>query len=187
MNEELEILLEDIQDSMEKAVHHLEKALTGIRAGKANAGILDSVRVEYYGSETVLNQIANISVPDGRTIAIQPWEKSMIPAIEKAILKANLGFNPQNNGEIVRISVPPLTEERRRDLVKQVKHEGETAKVSVRGTRKDGNTEIKKLEKDGLSEDMAKIGEEKVQKLTDDYIHKIDKMLEEKEKDVMTV
>jgi ribosome recycling factor len=143
--------------------------------------------VDYYGSETPLTQVANVSVPDARTIAIQPWEKSMIGPIEKAILAANLGFNPQNNGEIVRINVPPLTEERRRDLVKQVKHAGEEAKVGIRSARKDANNDLKKLQKEGMSEDLEKFGEDKVQKLTDEYTSKVDLLIEQKEKDILTV
>jgi ribosome recycling factor len=187
MNEDLELLLEELKENMDKAIHHLEKEMLAIRAGKANAHILDTIRVDYYGSETPLTQVANVSVPDARTIAIQPWEKSMIGPIEKAILAANLGFNPQNNGEIVRINVPPLTEERRRDLVKQVKHAGEEAKVGIRSARKDANNDLKKLQKEGMSEDLEKFGEDKVQKLTDEYTSKVDILIEQKEKDILTV
>ncbi|MCK5536383.1 MAG: ribosome recycling factor [Bacteroidales bacterium] len=187
MNEELEILLEDARERMEKTIVHLEKELAAIRAGRANIHILDGVMVDYYGSETPLSQVANIGVPDARTIAIQPWEKTMIGPIERAIQQANLGFNPQNNGEIVRINVPPLTEERRKDLVKIVKNEGESAKVGIRSVRKDANNDIKALQKDGLSEDMAKRVEDQIQKCTNEFSEKTDKILEEKEKDIMTV
>ncbi len=187
MNEEIQLILEDARENMQKAIHHLEKELSSIRAGKANPHILDAVFVDYYGTPTPLAQVANVSAPDARTIAIQPWEKSMIAPIEKAILQANLGFNPQNNGEIVRISVPPLTEERRRDLVKQVKTEGEKAKIGLRSARKEANDEIKISEKGGTPEDMAKRAEDKVQEYTDEFTKKIDQMLEGKEKDIMTV
>jgi len=187
MNEEIQFILDEAKENMVKAIHHLEKELSAIRAGKANPHILDGIMVDYYGNPTALNQVANVSAPDARTIAIQPWEKNMIPVIEKAIMQANLGFNPQNNGDIVRISVPPLTEERRRDLVKQVKHEGEQAKIGIRSARKDANDEIKKLEKDGVPEDMAKRAEDNVQSVTDDYSKKVDTILEQKEEDIMTV
>ncbi len=187
MNEELQFILDEAQENMEKAIHHLEKELSSIRAGKANPHILDTVMVDYYGTETPLNQVANVSAPDAHTINVQPWEKNMIPVIEKAIMQANLGFNPQNNGERVIISVPPLTEERRRDLVKQVKQEGEKAKVGIRSARKDANNEIKKLQKEGTPEDMAKRAEDKVQELTDKFSKKVDEMLNKKEQDIMTV
>lgn len=187
MQEEIELVLEDAKDKMSKALEHLDNELGKIRAGKANPKMLDGVLVEYYGSMSPLSQVANVSTPDPRTIAIQPWEKGLIGAIEKAILVANLGLNPDNNGEIVRLNIPPLTEERRRDLVKQSKKECEDAKVSVRNARRDANDEFKKMKKDGLSEDLEKDAEADVQRVTDDYIKKIDVMFEAKEKDILTV
>lgn len=172
---------------MAAAVEHLEKELVHIRAGKANPAMLDGVHVEYYGSQTPLNQVANVSTPDARTIAVQPWEKNLIPQIEKAILNANLGLNPDNNGEIIRINIPVLTEERRRGLVKQAHQEGENAKVSVRGARKDSNDSLKKLQKDGLSEDIEKDAEAEVQKMTDEFGKKIDALVQAKEEDIMTI
>jgi len=187
MQEEIELILEDAKERMDKALEHLDNELGKIRAGKANPKMLEGVLVEYYGSMSPLTQVANLSTPDPRTIAIQPWEKQIIGAIEKAILSANLGLNPDNNGEIIRINIPPLTEERRRDLVKQAKKECEDAKVSVRNTRRDSNDELKKLIKEGLSEDLEKDAEAEVQKLTDSYIKKVDGMFEVKEKDILTV
>lgn len=187
MTEEIEILMEDGSDKMEKSLVHLDQELGKIRAGKANPKMLDGVMVDYYGSMTPLQQVANVSTPDARTIAIQPWEKTMIQPIEKAILAANLGMTPDNNGEIVRLNVPPLTEERRKDLVKQVKHYCEDAKISVRNTRRDIIEELKKMKKEGLSEDLEKDAESDAQKLHDKYIKKIDEMLEKKEKDILTV
>ncbi|SET25910.1 ribosome recycling factor [Draconibacterium orientale] len=172
---------------MAAAVEHLEKELVHIRAGKANPAMLDGVHVEYYGSQTPLNQVANVSTPDARTIAVQPWEKNLIPQIEKAIQNANLGLNPDNNGEIIRINIPVLTEERRRGLVKQAHQEGENAKVSVRGARKDSNDSLKKLQKDGLSEDIEKDAEAEVQKMTDEFGKKIDALVQAKEEDIMTI
>lgn len=187
MNEEIEFILDSAKEAMQGAIKHLEKQLLAIRAGKASPSMLGGVMVEYYGSPTPLNQVGNVTTPDARTITIQPFEKSIIPEIEKGIQVANLGFNPMNNGESVIISVPPLTEERRRELVKQAKSEAEDAKVGVRNDRKNANDEIKRLEKDGLSEDMAKNAEMDVQELTNSYIKKIDSMLEVKEKEIMTV
>jgi len=187
MNEEVELYLEDAEDLMNKAVLHLEKELTGIRAGKANPAILQSLKVDYYGTETPLTQVANIGTSDARTITVQPWEKKMIDPIERAIRNSGLGLNPQNNGEIIRIIIPMLTEERRRDLVKQARTEGENARVGVRSVRKNTNEEIKKLQKEGLSEDAQKDAEDMVQKLTDRFIKKIDEMLATKEKDILTV
>ncbi|MEZ5103688.1 MAG: ribosome recycling factor [Draconibacterium sp.] len=172
---------------MTQAIAHLEKELVHIRAGKASPAMLDGVMVEYYGSLVPLNQVSNVSTPDARTVAIQPWEKGLIPVIEKAILVANLGFNPENNGEIIRINVPVLTEERRKGLVKQVSQEGEVAKVSLRTARKEANDSLKKLLKDGLSEDMQKDGEAEVQRLTDDFGRKVDDLVKAKEKDIMTI
>lgn len=175
------------KNKMEKSLEHLENQLLSIRAGKANTHVLDSVTVEYYGAPTPLAQIASVSVPDARTILVQPWEKSMLPTVEKAILVANLGFTPQNNGETIRINVPALTEERRKDLVKQVKAEGEHARLSVRNARRDAIEVFKKLQKDGLSEDLAKDAENEAQKITDAYNKKVDELLEKKEKEIMTV
>lgn len=187
MNEELDFILDSTKELMQGAIAHLEKQLIVIRAGKATPAMLSGIMVEYYGSPTPLNQVGNVNTPDARTITIQPFEKSLMQEIEKAILVANLGFNPMNNGESIIISVPPLTEERRRDLVKQAKAEAEDSKIGVRNDRKNANNEIKKLEKDGLSEDAAKGAEEEVQKLTDAFIKKIDDMLVIKEKEIMTV
>ena len=164
MKEELDFCIEEASDRMQKAVDHLENELRVLRAGKANPAMLSGVMVDYYGTLTPLSQVANVGSSDARTITVQPWEKKLIDPIERAIMAANLGFNPQNNGEVIRISVPPLTEERRKDLVKQVKQEGEHARVSIRNARRDANEEIKKLQKNGLAEDMAKDGEANVQK-----------------------
>jgi len=187
MNEEVELYLEDAEDLMEKAVVHLEKELSGIRAGKANPAILQSLKVEYYGAETPLTQVANVGTSDARTITVQPWEKKMIDPIERAIRNSGLGLNPQNNGEIIRIIIPMLTEDRRRDLVKQARNEGESARVAVRSIRKNTNEEFKKMQKDGMSEDAQKDAEDAVQKLTDRFIRKIDELLTAKEKDILTV
>ena len=187
MTEELDMYLEDAKERMEKAIEHLENELMSIRAGKADPNILNGIFVDYYGTSTPLQQVSNINTPDARTIAIQAWEKNMIDVIEKAIMAANIGLTPVNNGELIRLNIPPLTEERRRELVKSVKAEGETAKISIRSVRKDINDEIKKLEKDGLSEDMAKDAEAEVQKLTDDFSKKVDEIVEAKEKDILTV
>ncbi|MBA4133909.1 MAG: ribosome recycling factor, partial [Flavobacterium sp.] len=175
--EEIEFILDSTKESMNGSVAHLEKEFLNIRAGKATPQMLGGVFVDYYGSQTPLSQVANINVPDARTITVTPWEKSMLHPIEKAIMIANLGFNPMNNGDNIIISVPPLTEERRRDLVKQAKAEAEDAKIGIRNARKDANTEIKKLEKEGTSEDDCKKAEEDVQKLTDAYIKKIEEHL----------
>ncbi len=187
MQEEVEFILDHCKEKMAAAVEHLEKELVHIRAGKANPAMLDGVHVEYYGSLTPLNQVSNVSTPDARTIAVQPWEKNLIPQIEKAIQNANLGLNPDNNGEIIRINIPVLTEERRKGLVKQAHQEGENAKVSVRGARKDSNDSLKKLLKEGLSEDIEKDAEAEVQRLTDDFGKKIDALVEAKEEDIMTI
>ncbi len=185
--EEIELILEEAKDAMNASVGHLEKSFLNIRAGKASPQMLGSVFVDYYGSMTPLSQVANISVPDARTLTIQPYEKSMLTPIEKAILMANIGFNPMNNGDVIIISVPPLTEERRRDLVKQAKNEAEDAKIGIRNHRKDANTEIKKLEKEGVSEDLCKKAEDDVQKLTDNFIKKIDEHFVIKEAEIMKV
>lgn len=187
MTEEVQMYLDDTKEKMEGAVDHLEKELVKIRAGKANPSMLNGVMVDYYGSMVPLTQVANLSVPDPRTIAIQPWEKAMIKPIEKAIMNSNLGFNPDNNGEVIRINIPALTEERRGDLVKQAKSECEHAKVSIRNARRDTNVELKKLEKEGLSEDMEKDAEAEVQKFTDLFSKKVDDLFADKEKSIMTI
>lgn len=187
MNEFISLQLDDCKESMTKAVSHTEIELTKIRAGKATPGMLDGIYVDYYGSSTPLAQISNINTPDARTIVIQPWEKEFLSVIEKAITDSNIGLNPQNDGSIIRLAVPPLTEERRRDLVKKAKEESERGRISIRNIRKDSNEAIKKLKNDGASEDEIKIGEAEVQKLTDAYIVKVDQLAELKEKDIMTV
>lgn len=179
--------LNPAKDKMELAVAYLEEALAHIRAGKANAKILDGIRVEYYGSAVPLSNVANISVPDARTIAITPWEKSMFREIEKAIINSDLGITPENNGEIIRISIPPLTEERRKSLVKQSKAEAEQAKVSVRNARRDAIDGLKKAIKQGMPEDVEKDGENSVQKLHDKYLKQIDEIFAAKEKEILTV
>ncbi|MCT8339658.1 ribosome recycling factor [Flavobacteriaceae bacterium TK19130] len=184
MEDDIQLVLDEAKEAMDKAVKHLERQLANIRAGKASPSMLNGVKVDYYGSETPLSQVANINTPDGMTISVQPWEKSMIPEIEKGIQIANLGFNPQNNGESVIINVPPLTEERRKDLVKQAKAEAEEAKVGVRNDRKVANNDIKKLD---ISEDLQKNLEIDIQAMTDAHIEKIEQMLEKKEKEIMTV
>jgi ribosome recycling factor len=187
MNEEVDFLLDVSEEKMNQAIGHLEKALIKIRAGKASATMLNGVFVDYYGSSVPLSQVSNIGTSDARTIVIQPWEKNMISVIEKAIMAANLGFNPDNNGEIIRINIPMLTEERRALLVKQVKHEGEETKISLRTARRDAIEELKKMQKNGLSEDMEKTAEEKVQKMIDKYYEKVEQLLVVKEKDIMTI
>ncbi|ERJ60733.1 ribosome recycling factor [Sphingobacterium paucimobilis] len=187
MNELISIELDDCKEKMKKAVQHTESELTKIRAGKATPSMLDGIHVDYYGSSTALSQVSNINTTDARTIVIQPWEKNMLGPIEKAIIDSNIGLNPQNDGSIIRLVVPPLTEERRRDLVKKAKEEAEKGRVTVRNIRKDTNESIKKLKNDGASEDEIKIGEAEVQKLTDNYIVKVDQLAELKEKDIMTV
>jgi len=187
MQEDIQFVLDTAEESMIGSIAHLEKELTGIRAGKASPKMIVSVMVDYYGTDTPISQVANISTPDARTIAIQPWEKAMIEPIERAIINSNLGFNPDNNGEMIRINIPALTEERRRDLTKQVHAEGEHAKVSVRNARRDAIDEFKKMQKDGLSEDLEKDGEAAAQKLTDKYYKLIEEQVSEKEKDIMTI
>lgn len=185
MNDDIDFILDSAKEAMENAIKHLEKQFSNIRAGKASPAMLGSVMVNYYGSPTPLTQVANINTPDGRTISVQPWEKKMLQEIEKGIQIANLGFNPMNNGDLIIINVPPLTEERRRELAKQAKAEAEDAKIGVRSARKDANTEIKKLE--DLSEDLQKSIETDIQQLTDKYVKRIDDALEIKEKEIMTV
>ncbi len=184
MNEEIDFILDTAKEAMDKAIAHLEKELKSIRAGKATPAMLSTVMVDYYGSQTPLSQVANVNTPDARTISIQPWEKSMLQEIEKAIQIANLGFNPMNNGDVIMINVPPLTEERRKQLAKQAKSEAEDAKVGVRNARKDANNDIKKLD---ISEDLMKNAEEDVQQLTDNYVKLIDEKFATKEKEILTV
>ena len=183
--EDIQFILDTAKEAMDAAIKHLEKQLVNIRAGKASPAMLGSVMVDYYGSQTPLNQVANVNTPDGRTITVQPWEKAMLQEIERGIMHANLGFNPMNNGESVIINVPPLTEERRASLAKQAKAEAEDAKVGVRNARKDANHEIKKL--DDASEDLKSNAEIDIQEMTDKYINKIDHIFDNKEKEIMTV
>jgi ribosome recycling factor len=187
MNEEVQLVYEMTKERMEKAIEHLDNELIRIRAGKANVHILDGVLVDYYGTPTPLNQVSNLSTPDAKTIMIQPWEKNMLHVVEKAIMNSNVGITPANNGEVIRLVVPPLTEERRRDLVKQVKNEGENARVSIRNSRRDANVELKSMQKDGLSEDEASDAEERIQRLTDEFIAKVEKIVEAKDRDIMTI
>jgi ribosome recycling factor len=187
MSELVKKQISDAKSLMEKAIEHADNELNKIRAGKASPSMLDDIVVDYYGTPTPLNQVGSVNTPDARTIVIQPWEKSLLSAIEKAIMEANLGVNPQNDGIIIRINVPPLTEERRRDLVKKAKGEAETGKIAIRNVRKDANEKIRKLKTEGVSEDDMKVGEAEVQKLTDAYIIKVDHLSEAKEKDIMTV
>jgi ribosome recycling factor len=187
MTEESQLCLEETKDGMEKTIVHLEKEFLNIRAGKASPSMLDSIMVDYYGNMTPIHQVANINTPDARQITVQPWEKNMLPIIEKAILNGNLGFNPQNNGEIIRVIVPPLTEERRRDLVKQAKAEAENAKVGIRNTRKGAMDYSKSLKDEGVSEDEIKTLESKIQDLTNDYSKKVDTLYELKETDIMSI
>ena len=182
--EEIEFIIEACKESMEDSIDHLERELLNIRAGKANPSMLASVKLDYYGSLTPLSQISNINTPDAQTISIQPWEKDKLQEIEKAIMIANLGFNPMNNGESIIITIPPLTEERRKELVKISKSEIEKAKISIRNSRKDANNEIKKCE---VSLDQKYISESNIQDLTDEYISKIDKIYLIKEKEILSV
>jgi len=187
MTDEIKKIFSDSEGMMAKALDHLEVELAKIRAGRANPAMLDGIHVDYYGNSTPLNQVANVNTPDARTIVIQPWEKSMLSVIEKAIQAANLGFNPQNDGVIIRIVVPPLTEDRRKDLVKRTKAEGEHAKVTIRNIRRDAIENVKKEVKKGLPEDVQKDAEAKIQQITDSFITKVDKHLDVKEKEIMTV
>ncbi len=183
--EEINFILETTKEEMENAILHLEKQFVNIRAGKASPSMLGSVMVDYYGSLTPLNQVSNVNTPDGRTISVQPWEKGMLQEIERAIMAANLGFNPMNNGESIIINVPPLTEERREQLAKQAKAEAEDSKIGVRNHRKEANSDVKKLEH--ISEDAIKNAELDIQELTNKYIIKIDEIFAVKEKEIMTV
>lgn len=185
MNEDIQFIIDSTKESMDNAIQHLIKQFSNIRAGKASPSMLGSVMVDYYGSQTPLAQVANVNTPDGRTITVQPWEKNMIQEIDKAIQIANLGFNPMNNGDILIINVPALTEERRRDLGKQAKSEAEDAKIGVRNARKDANNDIKKV--DGISEDLQKNAEADIQTLTDSFSKRIEELLANKDKEIMTV
>jgi ribosome recycling factor len=187
MSEELVLITEDAEDSMKKGISHLEVELTKIRAGKANPSMLDGINVDYYGSPTPIAQVANIAVLDVRTISIQPWEKNMLQPIEKAIMQANIGITPQSDGNQIRLFLPPLTEERRKELFKKASAEGEQSKVAIRSIRRDAIEQIKKLQKEGLSEDAAKDAEKEIQDLTDKFIVLVDKHLAAKEKEMMSV
>lgn len=187
MNEELDMVYSLARESMDQSYTHLEQELVNIRAGKASPSMLSTVKVDYYGTETPLSQVANVNTTDARTLIVQPWEKSLLDDISQAIAYANLGLNPQNNGEVIIISVPVLTEERRKELSKRAHAEGETAKVSIRNARKTAMDEIKRMEKDGLSEDMSKAAQSNVQEIVDAYSVKVDKLVEAKEQDIMTV
>ena len=184
---EVKDYLDNAKENMEMAVEYLDDALAHIRAGKASPRLLDAIRVDYYGSKAPISNVANVAVPDARTITITPWEKSMFKEIEKAIINSDLGITPENNGEIIRLSIPPLTEERRKTLVKQSKAEAENAKVSVRNARREAIEGLKKEVKKGMSEDIEKDGENEVQKLHDKYMKKIDEVFAAKEKEILTV
>jgi ribosome recycling factor len=187
MTEESKMILEDAKEGMEKAVEHLEMAFKKIRAGKANPQMLLGVRADFYGSLTPIEQMANISTPDPRQIVVQPWDKSTLGPIEKAIMNANLGFNPQNDGELIRITVPPLTEERRFDLVKSAKNESENSKITIRNIRRSANDMAKELKDEGISEDEIKDVENEIQDLTNAFTAKTDALCAEKEKEIITI
>ena len=187
MSDELNIIKESAQENMDKAISHLESELVKVRAGKANPNLVDGIVVDYYGSPTPISQVGNISVADARTLTIQPWEKNMLQPIERAIIAANIGINPQNDGNMIRLFMPPLTEERRKELVKRAQAEGEHSKVAIRNIRRDAMEGVKKLQKNGLSEDVCKDAEKNIQETTDRYIALVDKHLAAKEKEIMTV
>ena len=187
MSESLEKIIDDVSVQMKKAISHLEVEISKIRAGKATPQIVDGIYVDYYGNPTQLNQVANVMVADARTLTIQPWEKNMLQPIERAIIAANIGLNPQNDGNFIRLFLPPLTEERRKELVKRVLGEGEQAKVAIRSIRRDCIEQVKKLQKDGLSEDIAKDGEAHIQGITDKFIALVDQHCKDKDKEIMTV
>lgn len=187
MTEELQMIYDEFKTSNVKSMTHLENELTKIRAGKANPAMLNGVMVDYYGSPTPIQQVANITTMDARTINVQPWEKSMLNEIAKGIINSNLGFAPQNNGEILIISIPPLTEERRRDLAKKSKAEGENAKVGIRNNRKDAIDMVKDLKNEGMSEDLIKDAENQIQNITNDFVKRIDELVAAKEKEIMTI
>ena len=185
--EEIDLYIEEAKEHMEKSIKHLAHELSKIRAGRAMPNMVDGIQIEYYGNPTPLNQVASINTPDARTLIIKPWEKTILSEIEKAIINSDLGLNPQNDGELIRLNIPTLTEERRLTLVKQVKHEGENGKISVRNIRKDANDHIKKLLKEHISEDAIKKAEQKIQELTDSYVKKIDDLMIKKEEEIMHV
>ena len=187
MSDELKKISTEAGNGMKKAIHHLEIELSKIRAGKASPSILEGVNVDYYGTPTPISQIANVQVLDARTISIQPWEKNMLPLIEKAIMGANIGITPQNDGVNIRLFTPPLTEERRKEMVKKAGAEGEQSKIAIRNIRRDHIEQVKKLQKDGMSEDICKGAEDEIQSLTDKHIALVEKQLEAKEKEIMTV
>jgi ribosome recycling factor len=187
MEEDVAIIKEEAREGMNKGIDHFESELTKIRAGKASPDMLNGIMVEYYGAPTPIQQVANINVVDARTLSLQPWEKSSLQAIEKAIMAANIGITPQNDGQLIRLFMPPLTEERRRDLVKKLNAEGEQAKISIRNVRRDAIEQVKKLQKEGLSKDAAKEAEDEIQQITDSYISRIDKYCAAKEKEIMVV
>lgn len=187
MSEELSLILDDAKESMLKGINHLEAELVKIRAGKASPAMLDGINVDYYGAPTPINQVANVSVLDARTVSIQPWEKNMLSPIERAIMAANIGITPQSDGNQIRLFMPPLTEERRKELFKRASGEGEQSKVAIRNIRRDAIEQVKKLQKDGLSEDEAKDAEASIQEVTDKYIALVDKHLAAKEKEMMSV
>ncbi len=184
---DIKTVLDSSKVLMEKAIQHLEVELQKVRAGKANPVMLENVLVDYYGSKVPISNTASVNSQDARTLIVQPWEKSMLTPIEKAIQMANLGLNPQNDGVLIRIVVPPLTEERRKELTRTAKALGEDAKVGIRNVRKESMEQVKKLLKEGLPEDVVKDGESKIQNLTDTYVAKVDKHIEQKEKEIMTV
>jgi ribosome recycling factor len=187
MSEEVSMAIEEAGESMQKAINHLEAELVKIRAGKANPQMLDGISVDYYGTPTALNQISNVSVLDARTLTIQPWEKNMLQPIERAIINSNIGINPQNDGNIIRLFLPPLTEERRKELVKRCQGEGEHCRVAIRNIRRDAIEHIKKAQKNGLSEDAAKDAEAEVQEITNKHISMVEKHLTTKEKEIMAI
>lgn len=187
MSDELTLIIEESTESMDKAINHLQAELIKVRAGKATPNIVDGIVVDYYGNPTPIQQVGNISVADARTLTIQPWEKNMLQPIERAIIAANIGINPQNDGNLIRLFLPPLTEERRKELVKRAQNEGEHSKVAIRAIRREAMEKIKKLQKNGLSEDVTKDAENSIQVLTDKYISLVDKYLGNKEKEIMTV
>jgi ribosome recycling factor len=187
MSDELTLIIEESTESMDKAINHLQSELIKVRAGKATPNIVDGIVVDYYGNPTPIQQVGNISVADARTLTIQPWERNMLQPIERAIIAANIGINPQNDGNMIRLFLPPLTEERRKELVKRAQNEGEHSKVAIRAIRREAMEQIKKLQKNGLSEDVTKDAENSIQVLTDKYISLVDKYLGTKEKEIMTV
>ena len=187
MEEDIQFYLDHAKELMEKSIDHTRVELQKLRAGKAMPNMLDDLRVEYYGTPTPIGQVASINTPDARTIVVKPWEKKLIPEIERSIMNSDLGLNPQNDGELIRINIPPLTEDRRKLLVKHARSEAENGKISIRNARKDANDHLKKLQKEGASEDLIKKAEGDVQKLTDTYTHKIEELLNKKEEDIMTI